>query len=420
MKSISLSSLCNEIVVIAALLAAVNGCGGAREIAIGHDRDASIVGASGGASGQDARTVSDRGASPAGTGGMASAEAGAVDGASISDAGGSDQGGADGPLGCQSPTPGVSACGPNCESCSTNLLVTGGTYLRSYDGVFFSDRGNPATVSNFRLDKFEVTVGRFRQFVAAVIGGWRPASGGGKHTHLNGGLGLADSGGIAGTFETGWNSLWNNNLSSTPEGWNTSPEGPSLSQPLGDYDSGPIDLVSWYHAYAFCIWDGGFLPSEAEWNYAASGGNEQRLYPWSTPPSSAVIDCSYLNFEPEGSSGASCSFVGVPAPPVGLEHVGSRSPKGDGKWGQSDLAGNVSEWTMDWFVNYATPCVDCAYLAINTQPVSERVLRGGAADRQAAKPGSPSALLTSDRVALSPSGIDSFVNPPGIRCARTP
>ena len=63
-----------------------------------------------------------------------------------------------------------------------------------------------ATVSEFRLDRYLVTVGRFRAFVSAWSGGngWLPSPGSGKHTQLNGGLGLqnvADDAGVA--YETG-------------------------------------------------------------------------------------------------------------------------------------------------------------------------------------------------------------------------
>ena len=41
--------------------------------------------------------------------------------------------------------------------------------------------------------------------------------------------------------------------------------------------------------------------------------------------------------------------------------VGSKSPQGDGKWGHADLAGNLWEWTFDyWQTPYQNPCIDCA------------------------------------------------------------
>ena len=99
------------------------------------------------------------------------------------------------------------AVGGGTESCCASLLVTGGTYYRTYtnNGTGPTSEADPATVSTYRLDTYLVTVGRFRQFVEAWNNGagWLPAAGAGKHTHLNGGLGLANSG-AAGTYETGW------------------------------------------------------------------------------------------------------------------------------------------------------------------------------------------------------------------------
>src|SRR5580658_814553 len=98
------------------------------------------------------------------------------------------------PPSCAADGPGLSDCGVSKESCCTSPIVTGGTYFRMYknDGSGPTEKANPATVSNFRLDKYEVTVGRFRQFVNAWNGGWKPLGGSGKHTHLNGGRGLVN------------------------------------------------------------------------------------------------------------------------------------------------------------------------------------------------------------------------------------
>ena len=59
-----------------------------------------------------------------------------------------------------------------------------------------------------------------------------------------------------------------------------------------------MNCINSYEAVAFCIWDGGFLPTLSEWGYAAAGGNEQREYPWgATAPGTAnqyaIYNCYY-------------------------------------------------------------------------------------------------------------------------------
>jgi formylglycine-generating enzyme required for sulfatase activity len=163
---------------------------------------------------------------------------------------------------------------------------------------------------------------------------------------------------------------------------------------VGSNESKPVNCLDWYAAFAFCAWDGGRLPTEAEWNYAASGGNEQRYYPWSSPPTSTTIDDSYAVY-----CGGSCN---------GTQNVGLKSPKGDGKWGQSDLAGNVWEWTLDWYASpYSMPCNNCADLV----EASYRVFRGGYFYFVA------SGLRSANRYASDPwYGGEYYV---GARCART-
>jgi formylglycine-generating enzyme required for sulfatase activity len=135
-----------------------------------------------------------------------------------------------------------------------------------------------------------------------------------------------------------------------------------------------MNCMEWFVAQAFCIWDGGRLPTEAEWNYAAAGGSEQRLYPWSVPPSDATVDPSHAVYQTNSRT-----------PPV--SPVGSRSPLGDGKWGQSDLAGNLWEFTRDQLdiqgpgLGYPSPCKDCiSSVPVDTTrpgPGSNDAIRGG-------------------------------------------
>ena len=160
-------------------------------------------------------------------------------------------------------------------------------------------------------------------------------------------LGLAATGG---GHETGWDATsWNGLLATTAAAWNDNLANGTWTATADSSESLPISEVDWYEAYAFCIWDGGFLPSEAEWNYAAAGGSNQRAYPWSPafPPGSTSIDCTQANYD-------GC--------PTGVVHiVGSTSPAGDLAGGAGpDLAGNVWRGTRTGATSSGvTPCADC-------------------------------------------------------------
>jgi formylglycine-generating enzyme required for sulfatase activity len=313
------------------------------------------------------------------------------------------------PPSCAPGGQGMTNCGPGgsgTESCCTSLEVTtaleseASPYYRTYtnDGDGGLGEADPATVSAFRLDKYLVTVGRYRQFVAAWSGGYYPCSGSGKHTHLNLGQGLANSA-SAGTYETGWDATdWNNTTDIDDDDLGCT-QYSTWTDPAGGNENLPINCVNWWEAYAFCIWDGGFLPSEAEWEYAAAAGNQQREYPWgSTAPGTgsqyAIYNCDY--------SGA-CIDTANSIAPVGYASMGV------GYWGQLDLAGEVFEWNLDWGGTYVDPCTDCAYLP--TASAFYRVIRGDNFS------GDTSDLVPSNRGYNPPSGGGPNI---GFRCARTP
>jgi formylglycine-generating enzyme required for sulfatase activity len=301
---------------------------------------------------------------------------------------------------------GMTNCGSCNESCCTSPEIEGGTYDRTYTYGDTSSYANPAMVSGFRLDKYLVTVGRFRQFVAAWSNGagYLPSSGAGKHTHLNAGLGLENSG-SPGTYETGWDATDDSYIDPTDA--NLACQAPSntwTNTSGGGQENLPINCVTWQEAYAFCIWDGGFLPSEAEWEYAAAGGRQQRQYPWgSTDPGTnnqyAIYGCDYP------SAAGICDAPGV----GNIAPVGTAS-RGVGLWGQLDLVGEVWEWNLDWYASYENPCSDCAYLKYSKASLG-RVYRGGIYGDV------PIFLLPPTRSAHPPTLRNSGF---GFRCAKTP
>jgi formylglycine-generating enzyme required for sulfatase activity len=293
-----------------------------------------------------------------------------------------------------------------------SLEVEGGTYSRTYtsqaDGGVTGE-ADPAHVSDFRLDEYLVTVGRFRPFVDAWNEGdggmgYAPPAGSGKHTYLNGGLGLANSG-DPGTYETGWVASDDAHIAPTGANLDCDSNFATWTPSAGGNENLPINCVNWFESYAFCIWDGGFLPSESEWEYAAAGGSQEREYPWGrhNPGEDnqyAIYggdgDCDY----PSGVTGVPCTGVANLAP-VGVTTLGV------GRWGQFDMAGEVNEWNLDGSAPYVAPCSDCAYLT----SAANRVLRGGFFDVTSG------GLLASYRYDDPPSVRSSNY---GFRCARAP
>ena len=257
------------------------------------------------------------------------------------------------------------------------IFIKGGTFtMGTDDGMDYEAPAHSVSVDSFWIDETETTVAEFEKFVKAT----------GYVTEAEkfGNSGVFDFEKKSWTMRDGAN--WKH-----PEGANSAAKSDE-----------PVRQVSWNDANAYAEWAVKCLPTEAEWEFAARGGLQDKTYAWGDDlrPNGMTVANWWQGEFPENNT-VEDGFRGV-AP------VKSFVPNG---YGLYDVAGNVWEWTADWFdADYykSSPKKNPSGAGLGT----ERAMRGGSflcAEN----------FCTNYRVAgRSHSSPETGLNNVGFRCVR--
>ncbi|MFB2972152.1 SUMF1/EgtB/PvdO family nonheme iron enzyme [Aerosakkonema sp. BLCC-F183] len=194
------------------------------------------------------------------------------------------------------------------------IEIPAGEFEMGNDTIDALDNERPCHrvyLDTYQIDRYPVTCGQYRLFMEA--GGYQ-------------------------------NSQW-----WTPAGWEWL-QANQFTQPLywredSAWDDRPVCGVSWYEADAFARFVGKRLPTEAEWEKAASwdaAANRRRTYPWGEEkPNAHLCNHDWIKQKQQPNSA-----IQNPATPV------NAYPAGQSAYGLYDTLGNVWEWTSTWFDGY--------------------------------------------------------------------
>jgi formylglycine-generating enzyme required for sulfatase activity len=196
------------------------------------------------------------------------------------------------------------------------------------------------------------------------------------------------------------------------------PDGPGSS--LNGRDQHPVTHVAYTDAEAYATWAGQDLPTEAEWEHAARGGLDRKTFCWGD------------DFAPKGRLMANTWQGEFPWQNLLQDGYERTSPvkafRANG-YGLYDMAGNVWEWTQDFFTpGHATPDHPCCTphnpRVISAEESNEAGMSASSIPRRVTKGGShlcaPNYCLRYRPAARQGQAVDSTTSHIGFRCVARP